>query len=388
MTLFSFDQPAHRLPFSRGMLIATLLSVGMVTACSNTVDWRDNVRKETPTATETNGQIAAPSKPRGITADGALVTLNEQTSASAASACTILRLSTSQEAFVAMVASEAYEKALNEEALHTEQSFEDVFATPLTAVEADAAYTCIQPIMEQDLIDSRHTLRDNFWTWSRVSGAPFVSKAMEYRHTVVYANDRALRLDDMKEQYDRGFPVGATLAAVSFRVTDTGLVEPGPILVIEKMNRSFNSDNGNWRFTQFYASGDIRGITLDDKWVETIPCPSCRIRDFDLFYLSFLNKGIMPFIDDPRARKEEQALEENDAAAAEPLESEAQTESVELAPEPELPAETLAPLAPAEPLPEEGLVIPPPLIQPPAVEAAPAGDPALDPASPVFEPPK
>lgn len=390
------------------LLIAAGFAMSALAGCSDTTEWRDLVRKENPVATQAGqnqakqheaGQselVALSDNPQAITADGTLVPLSEthgsaetQTGAelgahqNSTMACTVLSQTTTR-------LEESGETNSQHGVLDSVlgQDPDDVFASPLTAREAEAAYTCIQPVMQTTLAASRHTLRDNFWTWTRVPGAPFVSQAMEDRHTVVYANGRALRLEGSNEQYDRGFPIGATLAAVSFRVTDTGVVNPGPILIIEKMNRSFNSDNGNWRYTQLFPAGDILGITQDGKWVEKVQCPTCRIKNSDLFYLSFLNKGIMPFIDDPKARREEENLPDETLVPEQVPEP-----ALELAPEPVSEPEVVeSPLLEA-PTPDfsPDIQAAPALVEPPSLPEAPVTpslDPTLDPNSPVFEPPK
>ncbi len=248
-------------------LVAAATALAALSACSGGPyladdGWRKAVPGLSIGAPAT--EAPAPTPVDNSTEDGHDETL---VSAQAASSCTVLRLAGG-----------------------------DGNAVP-TDEELRAAFTCIHAALTPAFGASGHVLVRNFAGWTRVTSTPFASAALGGRHGVVFANARALGTESSDEHFDRGFPVGATLAVATFGVAEDGGVEGGPLILVEKMEPGFFALQGNWRYTIVEPDGQVAAVTRGVNDADVPVCADCTHSQADLFYASLLNNGMAPYAD-------------------------------------------------------------------------------------------
>lgn len=163
--------------------------------------------------------------------------------------------------------------------------------------ELNAAFACVSAGMAPTYAASRHVLVRDFAGWTRVTTVPFFSEALGDRYGVVFANGRSLGLEGSDEHFDRGFPVGATLAVPTVTISDEGNVEAGPLVLVEKMEAGFLALQGNWRFTIVDTSGRPVAVTRGLNQEDVTVCADCTHSQTDLLYAFLLNDGVVPFAD-------------------------------------------------------------------------------------------
>lgn len=166
-----------------------------------------------------------------------------------------------------------------------------------TASELRDAFACIRPHLDLAFSKSGHVLVRGYSGWTRVTGTPFLSEAIGDRYGVVYANARALGRSDPINHFDRGFAVGSTLAVPTFTVLQGGIVEGGPLILVEKMEPGFFTLQGNWRYTIVDANGHVAAATRGANEENVSICPDCTHSQSDLLYVTLLNDGHEPFVE-------------------------------------------------------------------------------------------
>ena len=244
-------------PAFAGLVVLCLL----LTGCASEPEWRERIRTE---------QLPpeAQAAPQIITPDGSLAP--QEDDAAGGPGCTIQRFAENPAAEVGV----------------------------LNDAEAESAFACIEPQIAASFENSRHALARALWDWTRTPDAPFAFPDAPDRMAAIYANPRALGLEQPPPtQRDRGFPIGAALSAIGFIVDENGVVSPGETLLVEKMPRGFNPANGNWRYTILDAKGARVSVAPGPNAPEDAPCADCGVEEADLFYLSFLNRGLTPIIE-------------------------------------------------------------------------------------------
>ena len=175
----------------------------------------------------------------------------------------------------------------------------------ITAAEALAAFECVAPRMHDAYAASGHRLASTYSQWYRHNGPPFRAVRLNRRYVSVYANVHAF--DDSAYMLARRVPIGAAVALPSFIVDAAGVVQIGPLLMMEKMPRGFDSPRGNWRYTKIDSVGQIVGITNGKGGNFLLFCEECDALGADAAYRSILDGEIF----DPDAEVEETVLEES-----------------------------------------------------------------------------
>lgn len=165
----------------------------------------------------------------------------------------------------------------------------------VNAAELRAAYACLEALTAPAYDASGHVLVQRFSAWPRLTATPFFSDALGDRYGVVFANGRALGRESSDEHFDRGFPVGATLAVSTFTLSPDGLAEVGPLVLVEKMEPGFFALQGNWRYTMVEPDGRVAAVTRGANGEGVTICAECTHSQADLFYASLLNDGVAPF---------------------------------------------------------------------------------------------
>jgi hypothetical protein len=148
-----------------------------------------------------------------------------------------------------------------------------------------AAYSCAMG--RTTYATSGHRLASLYPQWHRRDTAPFRSNLHDKRYVTVYANDRAIGEDDRKIS-ELGIRPGSTVVTPNFSVKDDGNVEAGPLFILEKMPKGFNTRAGNWRYTVIGPEGDIVGVTQGQHADSIEFCKTCNRSSADEVYLALL----------------------------------------------------------------------------------------------------
>ncbi len=252
---------------------------------------------------------------------------------------------------------------------------EEIDATVLRA-----AFACA---MERSLYaQSGHRLARKFRDWERRDRNPFFSPLHGERFVAVYANPAATR-DNGRNPSGR-IRTGATVATPSFRIAEDGTVEPGPLFLMEKMYRGFDTPGGNWRYTVISPEGDIVGVTGGQNGDSLDFCKDCSRESADEVYLALL-RGEPP---GPTRRAQKKLPVDPNAPDMTPLTPILDPEVPGGPLDPDIPPETVQSLAPLPTRsPKEGA---PPVAEPTApvvaVPIAPPASPGVDPDAPILDP--
>jgi hypothetical protein len=121
---------------------------------------------------------------------------------------------------------------------------------------------------------SRDAASKAYRGWRRYNRAPYRSATHGDRYINNYANAIARdygRFGDVGE-----LPVGAVLAKDSFAVTAQGDVFTGPLFLMEKMDKGFDPENRNWRYSMILPDGSIFGETKGDNAARVGFCAICH----------------------------------------------------------------------------------------------------------------
>ena len=148
-----------------------------------------------------------------------------------------------------------------------------------------AAYSCAMG--QTTYAASGHRLVSLYPQWHRRDSVPFRSILHGKRYVTVYANDRAIGEDDRKFS-ELGIRPGSTVVTPSFSVQDDGNVEAGPLFILEKMPKGFNTRAGNWRYTVIGPEGDIVGVTQGQHADSIEFCKTCNRTSANEVYLALL----------------------------------------------------------------------------------------------------
>ena len=145
----------------------------------------------------------------------------------------------------------------------------------LSGPEAQAIYDELTPGMEAVLSMSPLDIATMYRSWQRFNTAPYRSATHGQRFVNNYANAKA---DAYGLYEDAGvLPAGSVLVKDSFTVTEDGVVEAGPLFIMEKMDDGFNYVSGNWRYTLVLADGTVYGQTLGDGAKRVEYCITCHL---------------------------------------------------------------------------------------------------------------
>lgn len=145
----------------------------------------------------------------------------------------------------------------------------------LSGPEAEAIYGELAEDMEATFSLSPLAIAQDYHAWARFNAAPYRSATHGQRFVNNYANDVGAAYG--LHEASGVMPVGTVLVKDSFTVTDDGMVEAGPLFIMEKMAGGFNYVTGDWRYTLVLADGTVYGQTLGagDQRVEY--CISCHL---------------------------------------------------------------------------------------------------------------
>ncbi len=87
-------------------------------------------------------------------------------------------------------------------------------------------------------------------------------------------------------------PIGTTAAKASFTVSSAGQASIGPLFIMEKMTRGFNSETGDWRYALVMPGGQTVGLTGGANSAAMTFCHDCHVGAEDDDFLLFLPEEV------------------------------------------------------------------------------------------------
>ena len=124
--------------------------------------------------------------------------------------------------------------------------------------------------------ESGENIAVDYVNWAKFSTAPYQSATHGNRFVNNYANPTAA--EEYGNYEDGGaMPIGSVLAKESFMVSGKGVVSPGPLFVMEKMQDGFHEESGDWRYSMVLPNGKIMGVTNGDGSGKVEFCIECHI---------------------------------------------------------------------------------------------------------------
>ena len=145
----------------------------------------------------------------------------------------------------------------------------------LSGDEAERIYDELKEDMAQRYRLSRQPGAANYQRWKRYNRVPYRSTSHGRRFINNYANETAGAYGRF-EKAGR-LPVGSVIAKDSFAVSKSGVVEPGPLFMMEKMPDGFSYVSGNWRYTMIMPDGSVFGTTKGEGAERVQFCISCHL---------------------------------------------------------------------------------------------------------------
>lgn len=128
----------------------------------------------------------------------------------------------------------------------------------LGAAEIAAIEACISPVQAATYVRSGVPAAGSYATWPKASTQGYRSEHDLYLAAWVNQAGAA----NYREWEKAGpSPVGARIAKAAFTVTRDGRVAVGPLFFMEKMEKGFAPQGGDWRFTMIDGDGQLGGET-------------------------------------------------------------------------------------------------------------------------------
>lgn len=145
----------------------------------------------------------------------------------------------------------------------------------LSDAEALAAYDCILEALGAAYGKSGLDSAVSYQAWDVYSRAPYGSATHGGRYVHNYASEAAEAYGAFENA--GVMPEGAKLAKDSFRVTDAGAVQIGPLFIMEKMGPGFSPASNDWRYTMVLPDGSVAGSTGGEGSEKMQFCADCHL---------------------------------------------------------------------------------------------------------------
>jgi len=159
-------------------------------------------------------------------------------------------------------------------------------AIRLSGGKAERIYLEHKRDMAQRYRLSKLPAAGKYQKWRRYNQVPYPSAAHGNRYLNNYANETAAAYGRF-EKAGR-LPVGSVIAKDSFAVSRSGVLQPGPLFLMEKMPDGFNYVSGDWRHTMIMPDGSLFGTTKGEGAERVEFCISCHLaveRQDHLFFI-------------------------------------------------------------------------------------------------------
>lgn len=159
-------------------------------------------------------------------------------------------------------------------------------AAELEGKAAEEVYAKLRGAMTAAYRMSDHASTQSYQDWDRYNTSPYRSAT----HGKRFVNNFANKLAKAYGKYEGSGPLpqGSLLAKDSFTVTKEGRVSPGPLFLMEKMNKGFKPASGDWKYTMIMPDGSFFGETNGegaDQVEFCITCHQAAAKNDHLFYL-------------------------------------------------------------------------------------------------------
>lgn len=155
------------------------------------------------------------------------------------------------------------------------------------AEEMLALYDCLQPKLKAAYAKGDHWAAKKWTDWSVLStmgyrsethGGRFVQNAVNPIGAAAYG----------KYEEVKAMPIGSTIAKPSFVVAPDGQASVGPLFLMEKMTRGWNSETADWRYAMIMPDGSTFGITKGHNAAGMGFCVECHAGAEDNDYMLFM----------------------------------------------------------------------------------------------------
>ena len=159
----------------------------------------------------------------------------------------------------------------------------------MSAEEREALYQRIRQRLRAGYALADDAASQNYQDWTRVNSAPYGSATHGKRFINNYANTVA----GAYRNYETAgaLPEGAIIAKDSFVVASDGTVTPGPLFLMEKMQKGFSYVSGDWRYTMILPDGSVFGVTNGENAERVEFCIGCHLAREKFDHLFFVPKA-------------------------------------------------------------------------------------------------
>tara|TARA_Y100000588_G_scaffold115373_1_gene126455 strand:+ start:48 stop:665 length:618 start_codon:yes stop_codon:yes gene_type:complete len=125
--------------------------------------------------------------------------------------------------------------------------------------EREALYQKIQSRLQSGYGLSGFSVTKGYRRWARANTAPYRSATHGRRFVNNFVNAKAKSY--LRYEKSGTLPVGAVIAKDSFVVAKDGSLMPGPLFIMEKMEKGFSYVSGDWRYSMIMPDGSFFGET-------------------------------------------------------------------------------------------------------------------------------
>ncbi len=146
----------------------------------------------------------------------------------------------------------------------------------LPPAQAQKLFTGLLPALKNAYAGGAHAVADGRWAaWKNFATAPYIGETHGGRWLVNYANPVAAKIYGQYEKL-RTMPVGGIIAKPSFTLGKTGKAQPGPLFIMEKMNKGWNPPTRDWRYAMIMPGGKTYGVTKGPNGAKVAFCAECH----------------------------------------------------------------------------------------------------------------
>lgn len=160
---------------------------------------------------------------------------------------------------------------------------------PMTDKGAEKTYDALRKAMVDSYSAGGNTIASTYMGWQRFNRAPFLSGTHGARYVNTYGNKKAS--DYGLFEKGKPLPKGAILVRDSFMSAEACLTGDvvlgdktppgviacvGPFFIMEKMEKGFNPESGDWKFTMIFPGGTVFGTTKGPGAKNVNFCMNCH----------------------------------------------------------------------------------------------------------------
>jgi len=145
----------------------------------------------------------------------------------------------------------------------------------LTDKERETLYREIRDRLQAGYSVSGSKTAKGYQRWTRVNTAPYHSATHGRRFINNYINSVASPY--LEHEKAGTLPIGAIIAKDSFVVAKDGALTPGPLFVMEKMEKGFSYVSGDWRYSMVMPDGSFFGETNGENAERVEFCIGCHL---------------------------------------------------------------------------------------------------------------